>query len=118
MVLYLVDKRLRVFHPYTAVVVGTGAVVMAWCVAAMRPSDAVKNLSFGVTLLVVAQISVGFVNLFMRAPVPLQLTHLLLADGLWILLVLLAAAALAVNAPRAVPFRRLRRGVKTLEGIH
>jgi cytochrome c oxidase assembly protein subunit 15 len=111
-------QYLRVFHPYTAVAVGVAAVAIAWCVAAMRPSDAVKNLASCVTLLVVAQISVGVVNLFLRAPLPLQLAHLLLADGLWIALVLLAAAACSASAPRAVLLRGRSAEVNTAEGFH
>jgi heme A synthase len=111
-------QHLRVYHPYAAVGVGAFAVGAAWLVSAQRPSDAVKNLTFGVTLLFVTQVGVGFLNLFMRAPVPMQLAHLLLADGLWIVLVMLSAAACAVNAPRAVPVGRTRAGAETLEGTH
>jgi len=110
-------QHLRVYHPYAAVSVGTAAVAIAWLVAALRPSDAVKSLAFGVTMLFAIQVGVGFMNLFMRAPVPMQLAHLLIADGLWIALVLLSAAACAVNAPRAVMFGR-RAGAETLEGTH
>lgn len=109
-------QHLRVYHPYTAVAVGIIAVTAAWLVAAQRPSDAVKNLAFGVTVLFVTQVAAGFLNLFLRAPVPMQLAHLLLADGLWIVLVLLSAAACAVNAPRAVPAGRPVAGAETLEG--
>jgi hypothetical protein len=41
------------------------------------------------------------VNVWLMAPVWMQLLHLLLADGLWISLVLLAAAALAPGEVRA-----------------
>jgi heme A synthase len=109
-------QHLRVYHPYTAVAVGVIAVAVAWLVAAQRPADAVKNLAFGVTVLFVAQVAAGFLNLFMRAPVPMQLAHLLLADGLWIVLVLLSAAACAENAPRALPVGQPVGGAETLEG--
>jgi len=48
---------------------------------------------------VVTQLLAGLVNLVLLAPVWMQLVHLLLADLLWIVLVLLAAATLAA-APR------------------
>jgi heme A synthase len=40
------------------------------------------------------QVALGFVNVWLLAPVWLQLTHLLIADLLWIALVVLAASAL------------------------
>lgn len=111
-------EHLRVFHPYVAVLVGMAVVAAAWLVAAQRPSDSVKNLAFGVTALFVTQMMAGFMNLFMRAPVPMQLAHLLLADGLWIVLVLLAASACAVNGPQAAFSVRSRPDVETIEGTH
>jgi heme A synthase len=41
------------------------------------------------------QIGAGFVNLALLAPVWMQLVHLLLADLVWISVVLFAASALA-----------------------
>jgi cytochrome c oxidase assembly protein subunit 15 len=43
--------------------------------------------------LVVAQSLVGTLNVALLAPIPLQLLHLLLADSLWIALVVLAASS-------------------------
>jgi heme a synthase len=45
--------------------------------------------------LVVVQLSAGVINVFLLAPIWLQLVHLLLADAIWITLVLLAADALS-----------------------
>ena len=42
-----------------------------------------------------AQLVAGLVNLLLLAPIPMQLIHLLLADSLWLSLVLLTATALA-----------------------
>jgi len=52
---------------------------------------------FGRTLsvLVVVQLVAGALNVALLAPVPMQLVHLLLADAVWIHLVLLSAAALS-----------------------
>ncbi len=47
-----------------------------------------------------AQIGAGFLNKALLAPVWMQVAHLLLADLLWIGLVLFAAAALAEEAPQ------------------
>jgi heme A synthase len=43
--------------------------------------------------LVVLQIAAGLLNVALLAPVWLQLLHLLLADGIWITLVLLALSS-------------------------
>ena len=44
----------------------------------------------GVLILALLQLSAGAINLLLLAPVWMQITHLLLADSLWIGLVLLA----------------------------
>src|SRR5262249_3749414 len=51
-------------------------------------------------LVFMAQLGAGLMNLLLRAPIAMQLVHLLLADLLWISLVLLAASALAEGVPR------------------
>jgi heme A synthase len=52
-----------------------------------------------VPALVLAQLGVGLTNLLLLAPVGLQLAHLLMADLLWIALVLFGATALAARTP-------------------
>ncbi len=46
------------------------------------------------------QIGAGFLNLVLLAPIAMQLVHLLMADLVWISLVLLVAAALAEGVPQ------------------
>ena len=59
------------------------------------------------TALYVLQVAVGSLNLVLLAPAFIQIVHLLLADLLWLALVMLAAATLvereASVAPAAVP---------------
>lgn len=92
--------RLRVFHPALAIGSGLLAAALARHTGRVRPAPAVSRLAAAVVGLVVLQILAGFVNVMLLAPVWLQLVHLLLADTLWILVVLLAAHALA--RPHAV----------------
>ncbi len=82
--------RLRLLHPFLAA--GTAVVVIAASSIArtLRASPRVRSISLAVTALVVAQIGVGLVNVTLLAPIALQLVHLLLADAVWIALVLLA----------------------------
>jgi heme A synthase len=46
---------------------------------------------------VLIQLTVGLVNLGLLAPVPLQLLHLFMADGLWVLFVVFAANILETS---------------------
>jgi cytochrome c oxidase assembly protein subunit 15 len=98
-------KQLRVYHPMAAIAVGMLSLAASWLAAALRPSAQTRGAAYWVTILVVAQIGAGFVNLLLLAPLAMQLTHLLLADALWIGLVLLAASALSEGAPRAMRLR-------------
>jgi heme A synthase len=93
--------RLRIWHPFLAL--ATGALVLAAAAAAARRRpDAVVSRTASVLIgLFAANLAVGVVNVWWLAPVPLQLAHLLLADLVWIALVILAATALAASpAPR------------------
>ena len=57
-------------------------------------------------MLTTAQVALGFVNVWLLAPVWMQLLHLGVADLLWIALVVTAAAALA-KPDAAAPSPRL-----------
>lgn len=93
--------RLRVLHPVLAVLVGGLVVFAAGMVAKLRPSPAVKRAARQLGVLYALQLLAGVTNLALLAPVWMQLVHLLLADLVWISLVRLGAAGLALGAPRA-----------------
>jgi heme A synthase len=87
--------RLRILHPALGVAVGAMLVFGAGAVrvpAGDRRGTLARRL---VVVLAIGQIVLGFVNVWLLAPVWMQLTHLLVADLLWIALVLLTASALA-----------------------
>jgi heme A synthase len=86
--------RLRVVHPLLAA--ATALIILASMASAraLRPSRPVGVLSRVASLLAVAQVGAGLLDLAWLAPVPLQLIHLALADLVWIALVLTAAAGL------------------------
>jgi heme A synthase len=91
--------RLRVLHPALAVVAGCFAVMAASYVANfMRPGREVGRFVSALGALFVAQVALGIANVTLLAPAWLQLAHLLVADLLWIALVLTAAAALSEEA--------------------
>jgi heme A synthase len=84
--------RLRIWHPTLAVVVGV-VVVVAAVLAARRGRDAFVGRAANATIVLFAvQLAVGVINVWLLAPVGLQIVHLLLTDLIWILLVLLAAS--------------------------
>jgi heme A synthase len=86
--------RLRVWHPVLAV---AAAGWVLW-VAIPLASDGRRRVGKWAVIaggLVTAQVVAGFVNLLLLAPVWMQLTHLLLADCLWMATVVLGAAALS-----------------------
>jgi heme A synthase len=90
--------RLRVLHPVLAIGIGLYLLALAASVAARDRGPIVTGLARGLGTLVVAQWVAGLTNVALLAPVWLQLTHLLLADLVWIVLVLLGAAVLAQPA--------------------
>jgi heme A synthase len=84
--------RLRLFHPLLAVTAAGWVVFSAATLVSRRPTA--RRYAWVVLLLVGAQVTAGGVNLLLLAPAWLQMVHLLLADLLWISLVLLLASAL------------------------
>ena len=77
--------RLRVVHPIMA-----GAAGLYFCIVAVRRMRQ-SRIALAVLILTLGQLGAGVVNLLLLAPIPMQITHLLLADLLWISLVLLLA---------------------------
>ena len=108
--------RLRVLHPLIAITVGS--LLVAFAFFSVRRSEKARGGAaggsewtrrFGIALMcfVAAQFIVGAFNVALLAPIPLQLVHLLLADLMWLALVLLIAAALAVEPVRRKEFSRV-----------
>lgn len=95
--------RLRVLHPVLAV-----ATALALIAFAPRLAPAGDRRSTTLARIVVwsaaLQVALGFLNVFLLAPVWLQLLHLLLADVLWVAFVLLGASALAADERAAEPW--------------
>jgi heme A synthase len=87
--------RLRVLHPVLALLAGVYLSSLGWVLARVRPGSIPTIWSRLLGTLVVIQLGVGFTNLLMLAPIALQMVHLLVADLLWISLVLLSATALS-----------------------
>jgi len=99
--------QLRIYHPMSAVAVGIYSLILGWLARTQRPGRATQLLSYALAGLFLAQLVVGAFNAYLLAPIWLQLFHLLMAQLVWMALVLLTAAALPVRAgapaPVAVP---------------
>lgn len=92
--------RLQILHPYIAGSVGLYLILIAGLVAHLRPSPETRRWSRAVGWVFVAQVAVGFVNVWLKAPVAMQVIHLMLADLVWLAAVLLTAAALSEGVVR------------------
>jgi heme A synthase len=90
--------RLRIWHPALALGMAVLVAALAGWVPRRRGGAAVRRWARALLVLFALQLAVGLVNLALAAPVALQLVHLLMADLVWIALVLLSAAALAPEA--------------------
>jgi cytochrome c oxidase assembly protein subunit 15 len=90
--------RLRVIHPTIAVIVAMALIVVAPRLPVAGEPPAGIGPGALVALLAGLQAAIGALNVLLLAPIWLQLVHLLVADLLWIAVVLLGAAVLAGRA--------------------
>lgn len=92
--------QLRIIHPLIAI--GVGAYVLFLSIFLTNP-QVPGTRKFAVTLrfLVAGQLVAGTLNVALLAPIWLQIVHLLLADLVWIVLILFAAALLAAEPAAA-----------------
>ena len=88
--------RLRVWHPAIAACAGLWLVYFAF--SSMKRARVSERPAWILILLVGAQMVAGAVNLFLLAPVWMQMVHLLVADLLWISLVIVCTSTLQVFA--------------------
>ena len=91
-----VFERLRIFHPVIAI--GTGLLAV-WVVNELAESrqGRVGRIARLVSLLVLVQLGLGTVNALLAAPIWIQVVHLLVADLVWMALVVLGADVLATR---------------------
>jgi cytochrome c oxidase assembly protein subunit 15 len=97
--------RLRLVHPVIAIL---GAAYLIWAAAGIvrgKPEgDPLRTAGARVIALVLMQVALGALNLSLLAPVWMQLIHLLIADIVWVSVVVLALqAAKSVSRIAAQP---------------
>lgn len=84
--------RLRVLHPILAVAASIYLLVVLATIASRDPAGPLRGQAMLAAGLVLGQVGLGFLNFALLAPTVLQILHLLLADLLWLSLVVLSAA--------------------------
>lgn len=88
-------QRLRISHPILSISVGVFLVFLTgWLKSKFLENVHVKRWADILCVLVLIQFASGLVTLFTHAPILMQITHLLLADLLWIAFILLSANVL------------------------
>jgi heme A synthase len=108
----LFSLRQYKLHPLLALAVC--AYLVYFALRAYRTSRAdvwARRWAVAVSALVVAQLGAGLLNAALLAPVWLQIVHLLLADLLWLALVLLSASSLTQYDTSTEEFERV--GLRT-----
>jgi heme a synthase len=107
--------RLRVLHPIAAVI---GSIyVLSLLQAFWRKQERSAWMSL-LPITLTGQIALGAMNVILLAPVWLQMTHLLVAEMFWILLVLASADQLFANHSSGVPLsQKASTGVSWSFGV-
>ncbi|MCA9620395.1 MAG: COX15/CtaA family protein, partial [Myxococcales bacterium] len=96
--------RLRVVHPFVAVLVAFMLLTVRYILAARHPDDrSVQGWGLALRVTVVAQMLFGLINMMLLAPTSLQLVHLTLAQALWVALVLFLATSFAAEEQAQAP---------------
>lgn len=83
--------RLQPLHPLIAVSAGLYIVLAAGLLHHLRPDPAVKTAGRWMMGVYGLQILVGILNIWVKAPISIQMLHLVIADLNWISLVILGA---------------------------
>ncbi len=90
--------RLRIVHPAIAVAGAAYLLYVSWRVLGGNGSEYTRTSGRRVLTLTLFQLAVGAVNLGLLAPLPMQLIHLLVADLLWVAVVLMVTEAVAADS--------------------
>lgn len=99
---------LRIYHPWMAILISVYMITVLTAIALQRPTRLTLRLAVAFNLLYVGQLLLGALNVWLKAPVWMQLVHLAVTDILWVMLVIFAAGALAAQ-PQTAPTVEMRQ---------
>jgi heme A synthase len=102
--------RLRILHPTIAICVGVYLIVLANLIMFRLQNTAVQKYARALIGIIALQICAGVVNIYLLAPIWMQLVHLLLSDLVWIALVLLTLSSISQRA-------QVQESIKTVTAI-
>jgi heme A synthase len=109
--------RLRIWHPIVAALLGCLLVAFAAAIALRKDAAPLtRRLAWAVALLTFLQAGGGVINVLLLAPVWMQITHLFIADSLWIALVLLTAEEMISDGQRLAGVRAGSGVARPVEG--
>ena len=91
--------RLRLLHPAIAII-GAAYVIWLFTTYFLRRSGVARKLTIALILLAGLQVSFGILNVLLLAPIWLQITHLLVGNLYWVVLVLVSDQALRMQGAR------------------
>jgi heme A synthase len=95
--------ELRIFHPLIAFAVFGLALLAVWTANRNgRANAGMQRYGQAIVILFIVQLLLGALNVQLRAPVWLQMAHLLLTSTIWILVVFLGAATLSNRTAKNV----------------
>lgn len=86
---------LELWHPFLSILASIYLIALAQPLRSIRRSEWTRIYANSTLLLIGGQMIFGTLTLVFLAPIWMQLVHLLLADLMWIALVLMSAAALS-----------------------
>jgi heme A synthase len=89
--------RLRIWHPVVAIIVSAYLYAFAYYLLKHYEHEQVERLVMLMFMTIALQVGGGFLNVILLAPTWMQIVHLLLADTLWIILVILSVTVLTSN---------------------
>lgn len=89
--------RLRVWHPVIAIFSSLYILFSAYMIVKVHHQVSLRPYAAALAGLILMQLVIGLLNLFLLAPIPMQLIHLLFADLVWISLILFTSRTMAVR---------------------
>lgn len=92
-------QQFQPLHPYLSIAVGVFICIFAAMLAHLRPSDTVKKATKIAAATFACQLLMGYVNIKLDAPIWMQMVHLVLADVVFVSLVVAFAFGLMNSAP-------------------
>jgi heme A synthase len=91
--------RLRIFHPVIAVLVSIFIVAVTTIISTAEVSKLAKRAAAFLLISICVQVAAGMINIYLAAPGWMQLIHLLLAQIVWIAMLITANEVLQPSEP-------------------